>query len=155
VREYGTDAVRYFLLARVHPFEDSDVTPEGFKKVYNGQLANGLGNLVSRVMKLTESHLSQAVEIKPGTFANEYLDGVHGDTVGNYRFDLALMLVMAGGNLILSNFNRQLLVISPLDGKIIQTIKTSEKIYHTPIIVDKKLYLHTIGRFSVDLVTIE
>jgi hypothetical protein len=64
-------------------------------------------------------------------------------------------VVMAGGNLILSNFNRRLLVISPLDGKIIQTIKTSEKIYHTPIIVDKKLYLHTIGRFSVDLVTIE
>ena len=64
-------------------------------------------------------------------------------------------LIMAGDHLILSDINRKLLIISPLDGKIIKTINTEQKIYHTPIVVDKKLYLHTIGRFSVDLLVVE
>jgi methionyl-tRNA synthetase len=54
VAEYGTDAVRYFLARHVHPYEDSDVTLEKFKEAYNANLANGLGNLVSRVMKMAE-----------------------------------------------------------------------------------------------------
>ncbi|MEA1929630.1 MAG: methionine--tRNA ligase [Patescibacteria group bacterium] len=52
VCEYGTDAVRYFLLRHVHPVEDGDVTPESFKEIYNAHLANGLGNLVSRILKM-------------------------------------------------------------------------------------------------------
>lgn len=54
VREFGTDALRYYLLAEVHPFEDSDFTREKFVESYNAKLANGLGNLVSRVMKMAE-----------------------------------------------------------------------------------------------------
>ncbi|PIR46928.1 MAG: methionine--tRNA ligase [Candidatus Vogelbacteria bacterium CG10_big_fil_rev_8_21_14_0_10_45_14] len=56
VDEYGTDAVRYFLLREVTPFEDSDITLERFKDAYNANLANGLGNLVSRVMKMSEEY---------------------------------------------------------------------------------------------------
>lgn len=56
IREYGADAVRYFLLRHVHPFDDSDVTPERFRECYNANLANGLGNLVSRVMKMAVSY---------------------------------------------------------------------------------------------------
>ena len=57
VKEYGVDALRYYLLRHIHPFEDSDFTLEKFKEVYNAHLANGLGNLVSRVMKLSEKYL--------------------------------------------------------------------------------------------------
>ena len=57
VEEYGTEVVRYFLLRHVQPFEDTDVTMEKFKEAYNANLANGLGNLVSRVMKLASDHL--------------------------------------------------------------------------------------------------
>ena len=57
VEEYGTDAVRYFLVRHVHPFEDTDVTLEKFKEAYNSNLANGLGNLVSRIMTLSAAHL--------------------------------------------------------------------------------------------------
>ncbi len=53
IAEYGADAVRYYLLRHVQPFEDSDFTLEKFKKVYNANLANGLGNLVSRVLTLS------------------------------------------------------------------------------------------------------
>jgi methionyl-tRNA synthetase len=39
----------------VHPFEDSDVTLEKLKEWYNADLANGLGNLVARIMQLANS----------------------------------------------------------------------------------------------------
>lgn len=57
VEKYGTDAVRYYLVRHISTFEDGDVTEESFKEAYNGNLANGLGNLVSRIMKLAESYL--------------------------------------------------------------------------------------------------
>jgi methionyl-tRNA synthetase len=56
VKEYGTDAVRYFLLRHMHPFEDSDFTNEKFLEIYTANLVNGLGNLVSRVMKMAVSY---------------------------------------------------------------------------------------------------
>jgi len=56
VNEYGTDVLRYYLSRHIHPFEDSDFTMEKFKDVYNANLANGLGNLVSRVMKMATAN---------------------------------------------------------------------------------------------------
>jgi methionyl-tRNA synthetase len=56
VQEYGTDALRYFVTRELHPFEDSSFTTERFKDTYNANLANGLGNLVSRVMKMGEQN---------------------------------------------------------------------------------------------------
>ena len=44
--------MRYYLLRESSPFEDSPFTMEKFKEAYNAHLANGLGNLVSRVMKM-------------------------------------------------------------------------------------------------------
>ncbi len=64
-------------------------------------------------------------------------------------------IIMAGDNLIMTNSNRELLTISPLDGKILQTKKLDQKIFHNPIIVNGKIYLHTIGRFTTDLVVID
>ena len=56
VREYGTDALRYFLIREVSPFEDSPFTMERFKEAYNANLANGIGNLVSRLMNMLASY---------------------------------------------------------------------------------------------------
>ena len=52
IKEYGTDAVRYFLLAEFSAVEDGDFTWEKFKTRYNADLANGLGNFASRVSAL-------------------------------------------------------------------------------------------------------
>jgi methionyl-tRNA synthetase len=57
VGEYGTDALRYFLLRAVGSFEDSPFTMERFKDAYNSGLANGLGNLTSRILTLSEKYL--------------------------------------------------------------------------------------------------
>lgn len=56
LEKYGTDALRYFLARHVHPFEDSDLTHELIHEVYTANLVNGLGNLVSRVMKMATSY---------------------------------------------------------------------------------------------------
>ena len=55
VKNYGTDALRYYLLSKISPTEDSDFTKEKFEQVYQSDLANGLGNLVARVAKLCEN----------------------------------------------------------------------------------------------------
>jgi len=79
VAEYGTDALRYFLLREISSFEDSPFTLERFKEAYNSGLANGLGNLVSRVMKMATTNVSEPIQIEEtmpdGTFVkylNEY-----------------------------------------------------------------------------------
>lgn len=53
-RQVGVDGLRYYLLRAVNPFVDGDFSAERLKEVYNADLANGLGNLVSRLTKLCE-----------------------------------------------------------------------------------------------------
>jgi len=61
VKEYGVDALRFFLLKEVGSFEDSPFTIERFKDAYNSGLANGLGNLTSRILTLSEKYLDDKV----------------------------------------------------------------------------------------------
>jgi len=72
VSEYGTDALRYFLLREVGSFEDSPFTLERFKDSYNSGLANGLGNLSSRILTLSEKYLDKCPEIPEKTDFEEY-----------------------------------------------------------------------------------
>lgn len=61
VSEYGADVLRYYLSRELNPFEDSDVTMDKIKESYNANLANGLGNLTSRIMKMSETYLENPV----------------------------------------------------------------------------------------------
>ncbi len=73
VKECGTDALRYYLCREVNQFEDSDFTLEKFKESYNANLANGLGNLASRVLALSEKYLDKCPEIPDGLIPKDYL----------------------------------------------------------------------------------
>jgi methionyl-tRNA synthetase len=52
--KYGTDALRYYLLSQIPSYDDGDFSMNRFIEVYNSNLANGIGNLVSRIAKLCE-----------------------------------------------------------------------------------------------------
>jgi methionyl-tRNA synthetase len=54
VDTYGLEPVRYFLLKEIPTHSDGDFSYDRFKEVYGADLANGLGNLCSRVAKLCE-----------------------------------------------------------------------------------------------------
>lgn len=75
--EYGTDALRYFLIRKINPFDDGDVTEDSFREAYNADLANGLGNLVSRIMKLASQYLTAAPAIPDNTIPAEFFDALH------------------------------------------------------------------------------
>ena len=69
IETFGVDGSRY-LVARSFPGEnDSDVGIERFKEKYNADLANNLGNLVSRVAKLAEG---QKTETEKYEFDSEF-----------------------------------------------------------------------------------
>lgn len=72
IEEYGVEVLRYYVARELHPFEDSDVTLEKFRDSYNAHLANGLGNLVSRVMKMSESHLSTPPAVAEPSLPEQY-----------------------------------------------------------------------------------
>jgi methionyl-tRNA synthetase len=59
IEKYGVDAVRYYLLKEIPSFNDGDFSKARFIEVYNSELANNLGNLVSRVAKLAEGLVQQ------------------------------------------------------------------------------------------------
>ena len=56
IDKYGADALRYYFLAKVSPFQDGDFSEKKFIEAYNADLANGLGNLVARVAKLCQKN---------------------------------------------------------------------------------------------------
>jgi methionyl-tRNA synthetase len=54
VEKYGTDATRYLLISQFPFGQDGDIKEEKFDEQFNSDLANGLGNIVSRVANLIE-----------------------------------------------------------------------------------------------------
>src|SRR3990170_791312 len=83
--KYGTDPVRYYLLAKFSPFEDGDFSEAKLKETYTAGLANGLGNLVSRVAKLAEGK-----EI--GDRGSEIGEEKYENALENFRLDEALAI---------------------------------------------------------------
>ena len=57
VKKYGVEAVRYFLLSEIPSDKDGDFSYKKLEERYNGDLANGLGNLVSRVATLIDNNM--------------------------------------------------------------------------------------------------
>lgn len=54
--DYPEDVLRFILLHEVPSFEDGDITMESIKTAYTAYLANGIGNLTNRIMKMVTSY---------------------------------------------------------------------------------------------------
>lgn len=89
VNRYGVDATRYLLLRHVHPTDDTDITEERLDEWYNAHLANGLGNLVARVLTLSEKYLPAPIHVSESIkFPQEYEKALT-----QFEFNEALNLV--------------------------------------------------------------
>lgn len=68
VKLYGVDAVRYYVLHEIPFAQDGSITYELLTERYNADLANILGNLVSRTMAMTSKYFAGHVENKGSFF---------------------------------------------------------------------------------------
>ena len=80
IREYGGEAVRFFLARHISPFEDGDLTVASFKDAYNADLANGIGNLTSRIMRMAQ-HLDSAPSIPEKSIPQAFLQAFDASNV--------------------------------------------------------------------------
>ncbi|MFA6995162.1 MAG: methionine--tRNA ligase [Patescibacteria group bacterium] len=92
--KYGADALRYYLLAEIPPYDDGDYSEDKFRERYNADLANGLGNMVARVANLLEKN-----EIKTNLKVNLLDQGIKSLVenleikMKDYHFNEALQII--------------------------------------------------------------
>lgn len=91
IEKYGVDALRYYLLTEILPFEDGDFSEERLRQKYNADLANGLGNLVARVSNLLEKNNIITSLTLDDAVAVDYLEGESG--LASYQFNRALQSI--------------------------------------------------------------
>ncbi|MBI2064417.1 MAG: methionine--tRNA ligase [Candidatus Yanofskybacteria bacterium] len=58
VEKYGVETIRYFLLREIPSGDDGDFSYKKLEERYNGDLANGLGNLIQRVAILIDDKMN-------------------------------------------------------------------------------------------------
>ena len=105
IEAFGPDAVRYYLLRAIPPFGDGDFSLERLRQLYNTDLANGLGNLVSRLLTLCQRADFGCFEV-PGIpdAPADYLNAFN-----HYEFDKATSVLWQ----IVTELNRDIEAVRP------------------------------------------
>ncbi len=62
INDYGLDSLRYFLIREIQFLEDGDFSEEALKDRLNNELANDLGNLLSRVLTICEKNFDGKIK---------------------------------------------------------------------------------------------
>ena len=65
-KKYGADVLRYFEMREIVYGLDVDFSDERLIERYNSDLANNLGNLASRVLRMAQSYCGSEVKAAPG-----------------------------------------------------------------------------------------
>ncbi len=103
VDRYGVDGARYLLISAVTFGSDGDISLKAFDTKFDADLANGLGNLVARVAKVSENidiNIKAVSKIVAGVenklvlwIPDPALEEKYVDAINNYRFDDILRLI--------------------------------------------------------------
>jgi methionyl-tRNA synthetase len=147
--KYGVDGTRYLIAASMPYLDDSDISFKWFSEKYNADLANGLGNLISRVAKLAEGKIYEntVFDVPFDRLIEQYSDLK--DAYENFRLqdviaELHKLVVEANEylsleqpwkksgedkNMVLSHVINKILTIALLAGPVIP--KTSQEIRET------------------------
>ncbi len=72
VARYGIDGARFILIASLPSTRDGDISWQKMDALYGSELANGLGNLVSRIIKLAERLPSPYTPGEGGAISLQY-----------------------------------------------------------------------------------
>lgn len=87
VSQYGVDAFRYFIYRHIPTYTDGDFSLERFEAAYNDELADELGNAVSRsaamIVKYQQGMIGEIPEPKHDIAG-------YSEAMDNFRFDRAL-----------------------------------------------------------------
>jgi methionyl-tRNA synthetase len=95
--EFGADALRCFVLKDISSFEDTPFSIEKFKESYNANLANGIGNQTSRILKLTSQYLNLddikeiMIESEKENLENKYSE--YFESLNNFDLNKAINFV--------------------------------------------------------------
>ncbi|MFA6078054.1 MAG: class I tRNA ligase family protein [Candidatus Paceibacterota bacterium] len=93
INEYGEEAFRFFMAKEIPPFEDGDFTKQKFIDSYNGNLANGLGNLLSRTVAMAEKYFEgNVVPHNPESvpLVKKFKSPIGGEVVEGYGVSYAI-----------------------------------------------------------------
>jgi methionyl-tRNA synthetase len=87
IEKHGVDAFRYYFARHISSYDDGDFTWEKFEDVYNNELANELGNAVSRVAAMIVKYQEGVIGDIPEP---EHDSTAYHEAIADCRFDRAL-----------------------------------------------------------------
>ncbi len=93
IARHGPDPLRWFLLREVGFHNDGDFTLERFDARYTSDLADGIGNLASRVTAMVEKYRGGLVPVSADP---EPLDGIGAECVAAYAAAMAAIDLRGG-----------------------------------------------------------
>jgi len=116
IEKFGADATRYLLLSLCPFGRDGDISWKKLEEKYNADLAKGLGNLVSRVISLSDKLGVQQAAV-PNNVGMAFGDSSsakkrYQKALGNFQFNEALIAIWE----IIGNFDRYIEREKPWEG---------------------------------------
>lgn len=87
VRKYNADTFRYFCLRHIPSYSDGDFSWQRLEEAYNSELADQLGNAVSRTVAMIARYQKGVIGNMPG---GQHDVGGYEQAMANCRFDKAL-----------------------------------------------------------------